>query len=531
MNTNSTVLIAGAGPSGLMLACQLAIHKIPFRIIDKTDDHTTQSRALVMQARSVELLDQMGLAERAISEGQVAMAIGALFNGKRVVRVPVSNIGAGLTKFPYFLMLEQSRTEKILIDFLRSHGHEVERRTQLISLTQHTNEVLTVLKLPDGKEENLGCRFVVGADGAHSVVREQLQIPFKGHTYQETLFVIDCKAELDLPPNEMYLTFSALAIGGFFPLINGRWRILGNLPKELAGRDEVTFEEIEKNYAKRIGMQVKLYDPQWVAIYRSHHRYAQTFRKDSCFLIGDAAHIHSPVGAQGMNTGLQDAYNLAWKLTMVIKSHATPTLLDTYTEERITIARRLVSSTDRVFNLVTSSGFLLKTFRVYILPLVLKLGGPVFQRLKFIQRFAFKLVSEIGISYKKSSLSKNASFGNFPYHAPRPGDRLPYFQFTGDSGIGTSIQEQVKGTFFCFLIFDDEVPQEIKNLVAPWGDLFSFVCIPLSAITKELYRQFGIGSKGYYLIRPDRYIACRASNFDTTHLINYVQRLVGPHQV
>ena len=288
-----------------MMASQLAIHHVPFRLIDKNEDHTTQSRALVVQARSVEIFNQMGLAEKAIQEGKVTKAIGAFFNGKRAFRITVDKMGEGLTKFPFLLMLEQSHTEKLLVDFLSKQGHEVQRKTELKSLTQTPDEVTCVLKLPDGNEEIVKANYVIGADGAHSIVREQLKIPFVGSTYEESLFVLDCKAEVDLPNDEMYLTFSDIAIGGFFPLTNGRWRILGNIPKELEGKHELTFQDIEKNFAKRTRMKVRLYDPQWISAYRSHHRYATTFRQGRCFLIGDAAHIHSPVGAQGMNTGLQ----------------------------------------------------------------------------------------------------------------------------------------------------------------------------------------------------------------------------------
>ena len=349
--SNTDVLIIGAGPTGLMMACQLARHNINFRIIDKTEDHTSQSRALVIQARSVEILDQMGLAGKAIQQGKITKAIGAFFNGRKLLRITVNSMGEGLTKFPYLLMLEQSHTESIMVEFLREHNHHVDRRTELKDFSQNKDCVSAVLKLPDGSEETVTARYMVGADGAHSIVRELLKIPFGGKTYGQSLFVLDCKAEVDIAEDEMYLAFSDKTFGGFFPLTNGRWRLLGNLPKELEGKKEITFEDVEKWYVKRSRVNVKLYDPQWISAYRAHHRYAATFRKDRCFLTGDAAHIHSPVGAQGMNTGLQDAYNLAWKLALVIKKKATDFLLDTYTEERITIARKLVQSTSNISDL------------------------------------------------------------------------------------------------------------------------------------------------------------------------------------
>jgi len=525
--SSANVLIIGAGPTGLMMACQLAINNIPFRIIDKSEDHTAQSRALVIQARSIEILDQMGIADKAVQHGKIAKAIGAFFNGKKVLRITVNDMGKGLTKFPYLLMLEQSHTEAILVDYLKENKHEVERRTELKSLTQNANEVICVLKLPDGKEETVKAKYVVGADGAHSLVREQLKIPFEGKTYEESLFVLDCKAEVNIPNDEMYLTFADKAVGGFFPLTNGRWRILGNIPRELEGKEDIRFEDIEKIYAGRVHMNVKLYDPKWISAYRTHHRYASTFRHDRCFLAGDAAHIHSPVGAQGMNTGLQDAYNLAWKLALVIKGKAKDILLDTYTEERITIARNLVRTTDRAFNIVTNESFFLKSFRLYLMPFILKLIAPLFKRLKFIQQIAFKIISEIGISYRRNLLAQNASLGKFPGHSPRPGDRLPFILFKDANENETNIQKKVKDGLFCLFIFSDNVPKEFISIIEPLNDLLSIETIPFTEHTKILYKEFGLKGNGCYLIRPDMHIAYRANKFDAQHLIKYTSQFLN----
>jgi 2-polyprenyl-6-methoxyphenol hydroxylase-like FAD-dependent oxidoreductase len=510
LNSYTDVLIVGAGPTGLMMACQLAINNIPFRIIDKNEDHTNQSRALVVQARSIEIFDQMGIAEKAIRQGQVAKAIGAFFNGKKVLRLIVNNVGEGLTKFPYFLMLEQSRTESLLVDFLETRGYHVERRKQLINITQNDKEAIVVLKLPVGKDEIVKSKYVIGADGAHSNIREQLKIDFLGSTYEQSLFVLDCKAEVDIPHDEMYLTFAKTAVGGLFPLTNGRWRVLGNLPEELEGKEEVRFEEIEKNFAERIQMNIRLYDPHWISVYRTHHRYASTFRRERCFLIGDAAHIHSPVGAQGMNTGLQDAYNLAWKLSLVIEGRAKDSLLDTYTEERISIARDLVRSTDRAFNLFSSPSIILRAFRLHIIPIGLKLVVPVFLKFKVLQQFAF------------NSLSKNASLGSFPNHAPKPGDRLPFIQFKNESGRETNIQKKVKSNSFSLFVFSDKAPKSLKS----FKNTVSFETIPFTMQTKILYDKLGLNKDGCYLIRPDMYIAYRSNKFDPEHLTKYLKQFL-----
>lgn len=520
------VLIIGAGPTGLMLACQLAICKIPFRIIDKNEDHTTQSRALVIQARSLEIFNQMGLAAKAIQFGKIARAIGAFINGNKIVRVPVINIGKGLTKFPHLLMLEQSHTERILEEFLGERGYHVERKTELTHLTQLQDEVICLLKTNGGKEETVKSKYVIGADGAHSIVRDKLNIPFGGKTYQQSLFVLDCKAEVDLPHDEMYLTFAGTSLGGFFPLTNGRWRILGNIPEELVDKEKITFEDITLTFAQRVKMRVRLFDPHWLSVYHSHHRYASTFRQGRGFLVGDAAHIHSPVGAQGMNTGLQDAYNLAWKLVLVIKGKAVDKLLDTYTEERIIIARNLVLTTDRVFNLLTNANASIKLFRMHILPMVLRLGGPVFQKLIILQKFAFRRVSEIAIHYRHSSISKNASFGPFANQAPHAGDRLPFAEYTDASGNNTNIQDLTIGKFFCLFVFDEKVPEAIVSIVDAFVDFISIERIPLTEQTKTLYSRFGIQHNGFYFIRPDMYISYRSNGYNKDHFQKYISQML-----
>lgn len=520
---DTDVLIVGAGPSGLMMACQLAIRNISFRIIDKNEDHTTQSRALVIQARSMEIFDQMGIVKKAHQQGQIVKAIGAFFNGRKIFRVVVNNLGQGLTKFPYLFMLEQSRTEAILIDFLKEYGYEVERNVELKNFTQNKNEVVAVLALPGDREQTIKARYLIGADGAHSIVREKLNIPFSGKTYEQSLFVLDCKAEVDIPQDEMYIAFGTESIGGFFPLTNGRWRILGTIPKEKNEKDTIIFQDIENNFGTRISMKVRIYDPQWIAIYHSHHRYASVFHKGRCFIVGDAAHIHSPIGAQGMNTGLQDAYNLAWKLALVLMRRTKNSLLDTYTQERIVTARNLVRSTDRAFNLVSSESRLLKIFRLYIIPIILRLGLPLFNHLKFLPEMLFKMVSEIGIDYRRSTLSQNASFGKFSCHAPKPGHRLPFISFKGDTyDDEMNIQDRVRSMYFCLLVFKGNVPDEISSTVKNLKDVIKAEIIPLTDQTKAVYKKFGIVHSGCYLIRPDMYIAYRSQGFDGHHFYEYL---------
>ncbi|HSW97813.1 MAG TPA: FAD-dependent monooxygenase [Candidatus Saccharimonadales bacterium] len=524
MSKNTTVLIIGAGPTGLMMACQLARFAIPFRIIDENEDHTTQSRALVVQSRSLEIFDQMGLAKKALEQGQIATEVGAFFNGKKLVTMTVKDMGRGLTKFPYVLMLEQFKTEKILTEFLKSRGHEVDRKTALVSLTQDEKEVRAVIKNSLGKEEIVTAQYVVGADGAHSIVRHQLGIPFGGTTYPQSMFVTDCKIDAKLSPEKMYLSFTDNALTGFFPMTNGRYRVLGTIPKELEGKDRIVFEDVAKNFSQRVHMNVHIRDSQWISLYHSHHRYAATFRQNRCFLTGDAAHIHSPVGGQGMNTGLQDAYNLAWKLAFVLQKKADEKLLDTYTDERIGVAKALVQSTDRVFSFITNGNIFIKTVRLHVVPFLLRMFMPFVTKQQSVRTFLFKGVSEIGIHYPQSTLSKNASQGIFPEHAPKPGDRVPYVLFTDVKGKERNIQEYITGTDLRILYFevDNGLTKKLTEIMEKYTKSISLTIIPFIAGTENIYKTFGVAQGGYYLIRPDMYVGYRSNTSDIEHFQRYL---------
>jgi 2-polyprenyl-6-methoxyphenol hydroxylase-like FAD-dependent oxidoreductase len=514
-----------------MMACQLALHSIPFRIIDKKDNQTNYSGALIIQARSVEIFHQMRIAQTAIQNGIIPNEINIIFNGKKSFRIPVKNIGQGLTKFPYLLMLEQSRTEQLLTDFISNYGYAVERKTELQRFTQDNDGVIAMLKLPDGKVETLKAKYLIAADGGHSTVREQLAIPFIGSTHPVSLFVTDCNAEVNLPENTICFSFSNAATAGFFPLTDGRWRIDGIIPGKLEAKEALVFDDIAEDFAKRTRMRVRLYHPQWFSVFHSHQRYASSFQQNRCFLIGDAAHIHSPVGAQGMNTGLQDAYNLAWKLALVIQKRAKESLLDTYTSERESIAKKVIRSTNNVFRLVTSQHFLIRSFRVYAFPVIMKLILPALQNQKAIRHFFFRRIAQIGVQYRESPLSHQATLGYFPSHAPKPGDRLPYIIYNED-GTVVSIHDKLKGTGFHLFIFAKLTsPCEIIRIAEKYTHLLSIETIPYTSKTSCLYDRLGIENGGCYLIRPDMYIAYRSSKPKAGHFERYLQQFLFEYRM
>lgn len=521
------VLIVGAGPAGLMMACQLAIHAISFRIIDKKEHPTTYSGALIIQARSVEILNQMGIAQKVIREGIIANNISIVFNGKQLLNIPVKNIGSGLTKFPYLLMVEQSKTEQLLTEFINDKGIRIERRTELVSFSQNKEGVTSRIKKFDGKEETIKTQYLIAADGGQSTIRKQLNIPFIGKAHQKSLFITDCKARTDLPSDEICFSFSDKTISGFFPLCNGKWRVDGAITRELEKRGTLTFEDVEKHFSERLRMNTKLYSPEWFSVFHSHQRYAPSFQQNRCFLLGDAAHIHSPVGAQGMNTGLQDAFNLGWKLAYVIRGKAKPKLLDTYTAERLPIAKKIISATDSIFNLVTSDHFFTKTIRINVIPFLLKSLFPLFGNRNLIRQYLFKSISEIDIHYRESVLSRQASITKSPFYLPRPGDRLPYILYN-DKDKEVNIQERVTGKSFHLLILTkDSSSSEIMKVAEKYNNILSFEIISYSTQNNHLFKRLGITKSGCYLIRPDLYIAFQSDKLRAKQLENYLQDNFG----
>ena len=521
------VLIVGAGPAGLMMACQLALHKISFRIIDKKDHRTNYSGALIIQARSLEIFQQMGIATQVVHSGAEANEIKLIFNGKKSYTIPVKEIGVGLTQFPSLLLLEQSVTEQFLIDYLSKLGYCIEWVTELFQFTPQSQCVSSVVKLPDGQSRIITSKYLIAADGARSTTRKQLQIPFCGKSHPISLFVCDCKAEGDLSSDQLCFSFSDRTTSGFFPLPGRRWRVDGAISKDIEAKDQPTFNDIRKSIAHQTRINVDLYEPDWFSVFHVNERYAVSFQQNRCFLVGDAAHIHSPVGAQGMNTGLQDSYNLAWKLSYVIKGKAITSLLDTYSSERVRVAKNVVRGTDLAFRIVTSRNFLIKFFRLHILPLILKVMLPMFVKHQIIRHLFFRRISQISVHYTKSVLSNLSSFGSFPANAPKPGERLPYIRYP-QNGKLINIQQKVKGIDFHLFFFSDHLsPHLIRIITEKYAHILSYETIANTFETADLYKQLGIEQVGFYLIRPDLYIAYRSSRAETDHFENYLRQFIN----
>lgn len=526
---HTDILINGAGPTGLMMACLLAMHKVSFRIIDKKLHRENYSGAMIIHSRTLEAFHQMGIARRFLKEGVIARSINIQFNGKKHIHINVADFGNGWSLFPYFLLIEQSKTEKILKEFLAGFGHKIEEGTMLLSFKQKKGVVTSVLKNPAGAGEIVNSRFLIGAGGSTSIVRRQLRIPFYGITHRELLFVNDSLS--DLPPlqAEMLFSFSGKHALGFFPLPGNRWRIDGIIPSEVKNA-RVDFEFVN-NYLQSRNLNLNLHSSTWFSVFHSHSRIAPVFKHHHCFLAGDAAHVNSPVGAQGMNTGLQDAFNLAWKLAFFLRNKATAKILETYHEERYPVALKTVKTTDKFYSWLTSSNSAMALVRLYVLPLFLHLFVFLTMHVKSIRKFVFMSVSGTGINYRKSALSADFSRKMFD-RAPAPGDRLPCIQyFIGSQNF--NFQEKISYTSYNLLVFGvKELPDKMKKVTDKYGHLLKIEIIPAYPGTEDVYRQMVVRHHACYLVRPDMYIAWRSNNFDIKGLERYLKsHLISQHEL
>ena len=351
------VLIVGAGPTGLVLALWLTRLGVRVRIIDETAEPGTTSRALAVQVRTLEFYQQIGLADDLVRRGCQVSSVSFWADGRKRGRpVPFGNMGKGLTPFPYALIFPQDEHENLLVERLAANGVAVERQTKLLSMKQGADRVETRLRLRDGSEETCCASYLAGCDGAHSKVREELGIHFPGGTYEHLFYVADVEASGAAVNGQLHVALDTADFLIAFPLKrDGRARLVGAMRREPERQGEkLSWDDVSKKVID--WMRIGVTKVNWFSTYHVHHRVANQFRNGRTFLLGDAAHIHSPVGGQGMNTGIGDAVNLAWKLAAVLDVRAAESILDSYEPERIGFALRLVATTDRGFTFITSSG-------------------------------------------------------------------------------------------------------------------------------------------------------------------------------
>jgi 2-polyprenyl-6-methoxyphenol hydroxylase-like FAD-dependent oxidoreductase len=498
--TGHLVLIIGAGPTGLALALWLTRLGVRVRIIDKSAQPGTTSRALAVQARTLELYRQVGLSAAVVDAGVKVVGANLWVRGARAARVPVQRMGEGLSLFPYALIYPQDAHERLLIERLDGLGVTVERRTELLRFDQHTEGVRAVLKRPDGSEDICEAAYLAGCDGASSTVREALGVGFPGGTYSGLFYVADVDAAGPAADGEIHVDLEEADFLAVFPLKgSGRLRLIGVISRE-PDRElgQLTFEDIGKRAIENLKLTIPKVN--WFSTYHVHHRTATRFRDGRVFLLGDAAHIHSPVGGQGMNTGIGDAVNLAWKVAAVLHGAARVSLLDTYELERIGFARRLVATTDRVFTLVMKRGVVARWARSF-LPLL----APLVYRPAPVRRFLFRVLSQIGVNYRNSPLSVGTA------GRVRGGDRLPWVET--EPGNDNFIP-------LASLTWQVHVYGEARRGLAGFCTELQ---LPFHQFTwRPEMRRAGLLPAALYLVRPDGHVALVDPLADPARLRDYL---------
>jgi 2-polyprenyl-6-methoxyphenol hydroxylase-like FAD-dependent oxidoreductase len=411
--------------------------------------------------------------------------------------------GEGLTPYAFALVFPQDAHELLLIKRLATLGVRVERRTELLGFTQHDGGVTATLRRPDASEEVCEAAYLAGCDGASSTVRGHLGIGFPGGTYTGLFYVADVVGTGEPAGDDLHVDIEDADFLLLFPLKGkARWRLVGIVHDLLESEHgQLSFDDVKDKAIEHLKLNIEKVN--WFSTYRVHHRVAHRFRDRRAFLLGDAAHVHSPVGGQGMNTGIGDAVNLAWKLASVLKEGTRDTLLDTYEAERIAFARRLVATTDRGFAFVTKRGVLAGMVRKRIVPLVV----PLLFRIRAMRRLLFKTVSQTQVNYRDSSLSAGAA------GSVRGGDRLPWVNLaSGEDNFSplTSLEWQVH-------VYGEAGPGV--------GHACSALGLPIHVFAWESgMRRAGFESGALYVVRPDGYVALADPSADPERLRQYFAR-------
>ncbi len=545
---DTDVLIVGAGPTGLTLACELLRRGVTPRIIDKAPAPADKSRAFGIHPRTLELFDNMGIVDEILSQGNACNAFDMYNRGEPLASVSFEGLES---KYPFVVMLAQSDTERILNEHLNSLGVEVEREIELSGLQQHGDSVTASIKLKGGIEESLTCRYLAGCDGAHSTTRHLLNFDFKGAPYPNYWLLADCNIDWKYPIFHLSIFIHPTGVSAYFPLRADRGRLMFDLENAPIDEDmpPPTIDDVHRLLEEREIDFSSVTDPNWLAYFKLHHRMVDRYSEGRVFLAGDAAHIHSPMGGQGMNTGIQDAYNLAWKTALVLQGKSPETILDSYNIERHKIGKEVVELTDTTTKMATIHSPVLSAIRNKMIGVLSKIDP--------VQHKIVNILTQIDYHYKDSPIVEERWFestdapGYMPHeHDLQAGERVKDYTLLSTDGHDIiDLYKLFKGAEHELLIFTGKAPEdmEIKEITAiydhvtgEYGNLIEPHLILASdelasgqpEVTStwvdrdlEMHRDFGAAKASLYLIRPDGYIAFRNQPASASDLKEYLSTI------
>lgn len=534
-------LVVGAGPTGLMGALLLISAGVKTRILERREEATRESRAFAVQARSLELFQRLGLADEMIDRGVIVHSVDLHVKSRYRGSINADLADAGDTPFPYILMIPQSSTEDILIKALERAGCEVERGVEVTDIAQDANGVTTSLIVGDGTSQTIRSDYVIGADGSRSIVRESAGIQWMGELLPQRFLLADCKVEWPLDHDHFRVFINGGRIGLFLPLEGSKLsRVMATDTSGLFGAEDgskpapLDLKEMEDGFLKAIGIPARLSAPVWVTRYRAHHRSVDTYGKGRVFVAGDAAHIHSPAGGQGMNTGFQDVENLAWKIAATLRGGSSQ-LLESYDSERRPVGHMVVKSTGKLFAAAAGQSGLKAALRDIVAVPALK----IISRARPIQKKAFWRISQRNIQYD-AGLCVAADSGSWQ-GGPRAGTRAPDARLSEEQ----SLFPLIEGYEFTVLALSRKAlsAEEIDALDARMQELASALpgtrthivtrnsfgrhakaAFAPSSDVFDRYGMDGPDAQALYVIRPDGYVGWRGEGFDIAAARHYMTR-------
>jgi 2-polyprenyl-6-methoxyphenol hydroxylase-like FAD-dependent oxidoreductase len=502
-SSDCQVLVVGAGPTGLTLAAQLLARGIRTRIIDKAEGPAPHSRAIGIHARTLELLDTMGLAEDFLGRGHRVAHLRMYAGGRRLLNLNLAHNGS---RYPFVLHLPQSETEVLLRARVRELGGSIEQGVELVRLTGRADVVDATVRDRAGREAEISAGYVVGCDGAHSRVRHELEIAFTGQPYPNDWLLADVALQGAGSPDAVHLFFRPDGLPlTCIPMGGHRWRLVMANAGDRGGRAP-SFDEIQDAVAQRAPWPIEVSDPVWLGSFRCHLRSASTYRRGRVLLAGDAAHIHSPAGGQGMNTGMIDAQNLAWKLALVVGGRAPDGLLDTYGQERVPVASGVLELTDRIVGLMTMRNPAKRALRDAVLPVATSLPP--------VQRRAARRLSQVSVAYPPGPLvlPDREQAGHAAHGDARPGERAPDIAVHTPGGTSRLYEQLRAGRHVLVASSADEV--------AALDD----AGMTREELVSTVIGRFGGG--GVALIRPDGVVAARSRDGVAEYLHGFARELV-----